>query len=48
MENAGVLAPRHTDQLPPSSIQGAIRMNRTNPGGRAISDHKLNMGFTQV
>jgi len=23
-------------------------MHRTNPGGRAISDHKLNMGFTQV
>jgi len=23
-------------------------MHRTNPGGRAISDHTLNMGFTQV
>jgi len=23
-------------------------MHRTNPGGRAIIDHKLNMGFTQV
>jgi len=23
-------------------------MHRTNPGGRAISDHKLNMGFRQV
>jgi len=23
-------------------------MHGTNPGGRAISDHKLNMGFTQV
>jgi len=48
MQNAGVLAPGQTDQLPPSSLQGAISMHRTNPGGRAISDHKLNMGFTQV
>jgi len=23
-------------------------MHRTNPGGRLISEHKLNMGFTQV
>jgi len=35
-------------QLPSSSLQGNINMHRTNPGGRAISDHKLNMGFTQV
>jgi len=48
MQNAGVLAPGQTDQLPPSSLQGAISMHRTNPGGQAISDHKLNMGFTQV
>jgi len=48
MQNAGVLAPGQKDQLPPSSLQGAISMHRTNPGGRAISDHKLNMGFTQV
>ena len=48
MQNAGVLAPGLTDQLPPSSLQGAISMHRTNPGGRAISDHKLNMGFTKV
>jgi len=48
MQNAGVLAPGQTDQLPPSSLQGAISMHRTNPGGRAIRDHKLNMGFTQV
>jgi len=48
MQNAGVLAPGQTDQLLPSSLQGAISMPRTHPGGRAISDHKLNMGFTQV
>jgi len=48
MQNAGVLAPGQTDQLRPSSLQGEISMDRTNPGGRAISDHKLNMGFTQV
>jgi len=48
MQNAGVLALGQTDQLPPSWLQGAISMHRTNPGGRAISDHKLNMGFTQV
>jgi len=48
MQNAGVVAPAETDQLAPSSLQGAISMHRTNPGGRAISDHKLNMGFTQV
>jgi len=48
MQNAGVLAPGQTDQLPPSSLQGAISMHCTNPGGRAITDHKLNMGFTQV
>jgi len=48
MQNAGVLAPGQTDQLPPSSHQAAMSMHRTNPGGRAISHHKLNMGFTQV
>jgi len=48
MQNAGVLVPGQTDQLPPSSLQGAISMHRTTPGGRAISDHKINMGFTQV
>jgi len=48
MQKAGVLAPGQTDQLPPSSLQGAISMHRTNPGGRAIRDHKLKMGFTQV
>jgi len=48
MQNAGVLAPGQTDQLPPSSHQGAISMHHTNPGGRAISNYKLNMGFTQV
>jgi len=48
MQNARVLAPGQTDQLPPRSLQGAISMHRTNPGGQAISDHKLNMGFTQV
>jgi len=48
LQNAGVLTPGQTDQLPPSSLQGAISMHRTNPGGRAISDHKLNMGFTHV
>jgi len=48
MQNPGGLAPGQTDQLPPSSLQGAISVHRTNPGGRAISDHKLNMGFTQV
>jgi len=48
MHNAGVLAPGQTVQLLPSSLQGAISMHRTNPGGRAIGDHKLNMGFTQV
>jgi len=48
MQNAGVLAPGQTDQLLPGSLQGGISMHRTNPGGRAISDHKLNMGFTQV
>jgi len=48
MQNAGVLASGHRDQLPPSSLQGAISMHRTNPGGRANSDHKLWMGFTQV
>jgi len=47
-QNAGVLAPGQPDQLPPSSLQGAISMPRTNPGGRAIRDHKQNMGFTQV
>ena len=48
MQNAGVLARGQTDQLPPSSLQGPISMHRTNPGGRAISDNKLNVGFTQV
>jgi len=48
MPNAGVRAPGQTDQLSPSSLQGAMSMHRTNPGGQAISDHKLNMGFTQV
>jgi len=48
MQNAGVLAPGQTDQLPPSSLQVAIGMHCTNPGSRAISDHKLNMGFTQA
>jgi len=48
MQNAGVLAPGKTDQLPPSWLQGAISMHRTNPGGGVISDHKLNIGFTQV
>jgi len=48
MQNARVLAPGQTEQLLPSWVQGAIRKHRTNPGGRAISDHKLNMGFTQV
>jgi len=48
MQNAGVLAPGQTAQLPPSSRQGAISMHRTNPGGRAISDHKLHMNLTQV
>jgi len=48
MQNAGVLAPGQIDQLPPSSREGAISRHRTNRGSRAISDHKLNMGFTQV
>jgi len=48
MPNAGVLAPGETDQLLPGVAQGARCMHRTNPGGRAISDHKLNMVFTQV
>jgi len=48
MQNAGVLAPGQTDQLQPSSPQRGISFHRTNPGGRAISDHKLNIGFTQV
>jgi len=48
MQNAGVLVPGQTDQLPPSSLQGAISMHRTSPGGLAISDHQLNMDFTQV
>jgi len=48
MQNAGVLAPGETDQLLPSSLQGEISMHRTNPGGRVISDHKPNMGYTQI
>jgi len=48
MQNAAVLAPVQTDQLPRSALQGAIGMHRANPGGRAISDPKLNMGFTQA
>jgi len=48
MQNTGVLAPGQTDQLPPRSLQGEISMQRTNPGGGAISDHQLTMGFTQV
>ena len=48
MQNAGVLAQGQREQLPPSSLQGAISMHRTNPGSRAISDHKINMAFTQV
>ena len=48
MQNASLLAPGQTDQLPPGSLQGAISMHRTNPVGRVISDHKLNIGFTQV
>jgi len=48
MQNAGVLAPGQTDQHPPSSLQGAISLHHTNPGRRAISEHKLNTGFTQV
>jgi hypothetical protein len=43
----GLLAPGQTDQFLPSSLQGAIAMHRTNPGGRAISAHKLNLGFTE-
>jgi hypothetical protein len=46
-QNPGVLAPGQTDQFPPSSLQGAIAMHRANPGGRAISAHKLNLGFTE-
>ena len=48
MQNAGVLSPGQTEQLQPGSLQGAISMHRTNAGGWAISDHKLNMGITQV
>jgi len=48
IQNAGVLASGQTDQLLPGSLQGEISMHCTNPGGRAISDHKLNMGFTQA
>jgi len=48
MQNAGAHALGQTDQLPPSSLQGAISMHRTNPSGRAISDRKLNLGVTQV
>jgi len=48
MQNGGVLAPGQTDQLPPSLLQGAISMQRTNPGGQAITDHNLNMGCIQV
>jgi len=48
MQNAGVVAPGQTDELRPSSLQGAISMHRSNPVGRAISDHKLNIDFTQV
>jgi len=48
MENAVVRVPGQTDQLTPSSLHGAISMHRTNPGGRAITDHKLIMGFTKV
>jgi len=33
MQNAGVLAPGQTDQLPPGWLQGAISLHRTNPGG---------------
>jgi hypothetical protein len=43
----GLLAPGQTAQFPPSSLQGAITMHRTNPGGRAISAHKVNLGFTE-
>jgi len=48
LPNAGVVAPGETDQLLPGAAQGAKCMHRINPGGRAISDHKLNMVFTQV
>jgi len=48
MQNSQVLAPGSIDQLRPSSLHGAISMHRTNLGGRPISDHKLNMGFTLV
>jgi len=48
IQHARVLALGQTDQLPPSLLQGEIRMDSTNSGGRGISDHKLNMGFTEV
>jgi len=48
IQYAKVLAPGQKDQLPPSSLQGAISRHRTNTSSRAASAHKLNMGFTQV
>lgn len=48
MQNAWVLAPGLRDQLPPSSLQGAISKYCTKPGGRAVSAYKLNLCFTQV
>ena len=47
MQNSGVLALGQTDQFPPSPLQGLIGMHRPNPRSRALSAHKLNLGFTQ-
>ena len=46
-QSAGVLAPGQRDQFRPSPLQPLIRMHGPNPGSRAISAHKLNLGFTQ-
>ena len=46
-QNPGVLALGQMDQFLPSPLQGLIGMDHPNPGSRAISAHKLNLGFTE-
>ena len=48
MPNAGVLATGETDQLCPTSLQVAISMHHSNPGGRVDCANRLNLGFRKM
>ena len=48
IQDAGVRAPGQRDQLPHSSLQGAISIHLTDPGSPAISHYTPCMGFLQV